>query len=373
LNSAPADADVIDVSGMTIVPGFVDTHAHWMEIRRGILDLDNWSFLANLAYGVTAGLDVQAFTNDAFAYKDLTDAGEILGLRAYATGPGVFSDNKFQSKEHVRGVLTKYREHYRTRNIKAYMSGNRKQRQWIAQVSNELQIIPTTEGGLDLKMDLTHAIDGLGGTEHSLPIVPLYKDVVELVAQSGMGYTPTLLVSYGGPWAEEYFYTTTEVHDDIKLNRFTPHDVIDAKTKRRQWFRKDEHVFTRIAEQAKKIIHAGGRVGVGSHGQLQGLGYHWELWALASGGLTPHEALRAATIHGAEIIGRNQELGSIEEGKFADLVILDANPLDGIENSNTIKYVMKNGELFEGDTLNQIWPVRKPLPPLWFWDDAPGQ
>jgi hypothetical protein len=270
-------------------------------------------------------------------------------------------------------VLTKYREHYRTRNIKAYMSGNRKQRQWIAQVSNELQIIPTTEGGLDLKMDLTHAIDGLGGTEHSLPIVPLYKDVVELVAQSGMGYTPTLLVSYGGPWAEEYFYTTTEVHDDIKLNRFTPHDVIDAKTKRRQWFRKDEHVFTRIAEQAKKIIHAGGRVGVGSHGQLQGLGYHWELWALASGGLTPHEALRAATIHGAEIIGRNQELGSIEEGKFADLVILGANPLDGIENSNTIKYVMKNGELFEGDTLNQIWPVRKPLPPLWFWDDAPGQ
>jgi hypothetical protein len=231
--------------------------------------------------------------------------------------------------------------------------------------------MPTTEGGLDLKLNLTHALDGFHGNEHALPIVPLYKDVVELFAQSGTTYTPTLLVLYGGPWAENYFYTTTEVHDEPKLNRFTPHNVIDQNTKRRPWFREDEHSFSKTAAQAAKIMRAGGLVGVGAHGQLQGLGYHWEMWALASGGLTPMEVLRAATLNGAKIIGLGQDLGSAEPGKLADLVVLRSNPLDDIHNTNTIRYVMKNGELFEGDTLEQLWPVEKEPPRLRWLKDAP--
>ncbi len=367
----PPGARRFDVRGMFVVPGFIDTHAHWGEIRKGVLDVQNWSFLANLAYGVTAGLDVQTMLNDTFAYQDLVDMGEILGLRAFSTGPGVFSNNAFKTLEEVKGVLSKYKKHYRTQNLKSYIVGNRKQRQLVVQAAKELEIMPTTEGGLDLKLDMTHAIDGFAGNEHSLPIVPLYKDVVELYAQSGIGYTPTLLVNYGGPFAENFFYETTEVHDDAKLNRFTPHNIIDQKTKRRQWFRQDEYAFPQTAAQAGKIIRAGGRVGIGSHGQLQGLGYHWEMWALSMGGLTPLEVLRAATRHGAEIIGYAQDLGSIEPGKLADLVVLARNPLDNIRNTNSIRYVMKNGELFEGDTLNQLWPVEKELPPLWWWNDAP--
>jgi len=367
----PAGARLFDVRGMTIVPGFIDTHAHWFEIRKGILDAQNWTFLANLAYGVTAGLDVQTMTNDMFAYQDLVDTGELLGPRAYSTGPGIFSENNFQSVEEAKGVLTKYKKHYRTRNLKSYIVGNRKQRQFVVMAAKELELMPTTEGGLDLKLDLTHALDGFNGNEHSLPIVPLYRDVVEVFAQSGIGYTPTLLVNYGGPFGENLFYTTTEVHDNPKLNHFMPHLLVDEKTRRRPWFRQDEYAFPQTAAQAVKIARAGGRIGIGSHGQLQGLGYHWELWALASGGMTPMEVLRAATLHGAEIVGYDQDLGSLEPGKLADLVILAKNPLDDIHNTNTIRYVMKNGELFEGDTLNQIWPVEKPLPPLWWWTDKP--
>ena len=368
--SAPSGAKVFDVKGKTITPGFVDTHAHWFEIKRGILDTQNWAFLANLAYGVTAGLDVQTGTNDMFAYQDLVDTGDILGQRAFSTGPGVFSDNNFQSMEEVKGVLTKYRKYYGTHNIKSYLVGNRKQRQYMVQAAKELEMMPTTEGALDLKLDLTHVLDGFHGNEHTLPITPLYNDVLEIFAKSGIAETPTLIVNYGGPFGEDYWYEYSEVHDNAKLNHFTPHRIIDQKTKRRPaWFRKDEYEFPKLAAQVAKLERAGGLVGVGSHGQIQGIGYHWELWMLASGGMTPLEVLKCATVNGSKIIGRPDDLGSIEAGKLADLVIFDKNPLDDIHNTNTIHWVMKNGELFEGDTLNQVWPEQKKLEPLWFWNN----
>jgi Tol biopolymer transport system component len=367
--SVPGGAKVFDVTGKTIVPGFIDTHAHWFEIRRGILDTQNWAFLANLAYGVTAGLDVQTSTNDMFAYQDLVDSGDILGLRAFSTGPGVFSDNNFQSMEEAKGVLTKYRDYYGTHNIKSYLVGNRKQRQFMVMASKELEMMPTTEGALDLKLNLTHVIDGFHGNEHTLPITPLYKDVLQIFAQSGIAETPTLIVNYGGPFGENYWYEYSEVHDNAKLNHFTPHNIVDEKTKRRpEWFRKDEYAFPKLAAQMAKLSRAGGLVGVGSHGQLQGLGYHWEMWMLASGGMTPLEVLKCATLNGSRIVGRPDDLGSIEAGKLADLVILDKNPLDDIHNTNTIHWVMKNGELFEGDTLDQVWPEQKKLEPLYFWN-----
>ncbi|HSM36326.1 MAG TPA: amidohydrolase family protein, partial [Longimicrobiales bacterium] len=104
------------------------------------------------------------------------------------------------------------------------------------------------------------------------------------------------------------------------------------------------------------IVDAGGKVGVGSHGQLQGLGYHWELWAVASGGLSEHEALQTATIFGAEAIGLDGDIGTVSAGKLADLVVLEANPLEDIRNTNTVRYVMKNGRLYDGDTLDEVWP-----------------
>jgi Tol biopolymer transport system component len=362
------DARVVDVAGMTIVPGFIDTHPHW-NVKRGVLDMQTWSFFANLAYGVTSGRDPQTGTNDMFAYQDLVDTGDLFGPRLFSTGPGILSDTDFQSAEEVESVVARFKKYYRTNTVKSYMVGNRRQRQWMIEACQKNNIMPTTEGGLDLKLNLTHALDGFSGNEHSLPVVPLFGDVVKLFASTGISYTPTLLVAYGGPWGETFFFTTTSIHDDPKIRRFIPHQILDAKVRRSAWFHKDEHVFSMIAESAAKVARAGGHVCIGSHGEMQGIGYHWEMWALASGGWQPLEVLRAATAHGAEAIGYAQDLGSIEPGKLADMVVLKADPLKDIHNTTSIRYVMKNGELFEGDTLDRIWPDKKPLSRLWWWEN----
>ncbi len=364
---------VMDMRGKTIVPGFVDTHAH-MWPNWGIHKNQIWIYAANLAYGVTTTRDPQTATTDVLTYGDMVDAGEMLGPRVYSTGPGVgFWAYNIKSLKHARSVLKQYSAYYNTKTIKMYMTGNRQHRQWIIQAAKEQGLMPTTEGALDFKLNMTQMLDGYPGHEHAFPIYPIYDDVIQLVKQSQMTYTPTLLVAYGGPWAEEYFYATEDVQGDQKLNHFTPKAELDAKSRRRgSWFMEEEHVFQRHATFVKDLVEAGGISGVGSHGQLQGLGYHWELWAMAAGGISNLDALKTATILGAKGIGLDKDLGSIEVGKIADLLILDKNPLTDIRNSNTIKYIMKNGRLYQGDSLDEIYPRQRKAPNFDWNGSGPG-
>ena len=301
----------------------------------------------------------------------MVETGQMLGPRIYATGPGVFASDNIQSLDEARDVLQRYSKYWDTRTIKQYMVGNRQQRQWVVMAAKEQRLMPTLEGGLDLKLNLTQIMDGYPGLEHTLPITPLYRDIVTLVAQSGITYTPTLLVQYGGPWAENYFYEHTDVHGDVKMRRFAPHEDLDRDVLRRPWFHDQEYAFPAAAKVIADIVKAGGHVGLGGHGQRQGIQDHWEMWAIASGGLPSHEVLKIATINGAEAIGMDKDLGSLDKGKLADLLVLDRNPLDNIRNSSAIRYVMKNGELFEADTLDEVWPQPKKLPRQYWWDLDP--
>jgi hypothetical protein len=247
---------------------------------------------------------------------------------------------------------------------------------YFAEACRREHMLLTAEGAGELHTDLTMAMDGFTAFEHSLP-VELREDVVQFLARSKTYYTPTLLVSYGGPWGELFYYQTRNPHDDPKLNRFTPHPRLDALGRRHPWIWPEEYMFPTVAEGAAKVVRAGGNVSLGAHGQLQGLGAHWELWAMAGEGgapgkaMTPAEALRSATSAAADKLGLAPDLGTVAAGKLADLIVLDADPLADIHNTTQIRWVVKNGTVFEAETMKEVWPAEKELP-AFFWQAERG-
>ncbi|GIL39085.1 amidohydrolase family protein [Roseiterribacter gracilis] len=364
----PDGATIRDVGGKWIVPGFIDDHDHVADVRRGVLDVESWGPAANLSYGITTAFDPSTLTIDLLPYQDLIDAGLMIGSRIRSTGVALFSFNEFASKTDVDRVLDRYRDYYRLDNIKLYRTGSRRVRQWIAQSARERGLRVTAEGATSDKLDLTQVQDGISGLEHALPAAPLAADVITLFAKSGVSYNLTLMVNGGG---QDRFIVDRQPNHDPKLNRFAPRFIVDMKTRKRQWREAEDDPFPAFAEGGAQIVRAGGVVGIGSHGEIPGLGFHWEMQAHVRGGWTPVETLRAGTIGSAEAIGRSADLGTIEKGKIADLVVLDRDPLIDIRNAEAISHVMQGGRLYDAATLNEVWPRQRAFPRPWHWDDYP--
>ncbi|MGB3627327.1 MAG: amidohydrolase family protein, partial [Henriciella sp.] len=346
-----ADAEVVDVTGKWIAPGLIDAHYHLADIRRDVLQEEVWGLKANLALGITTVFDPSSLSIDMLAYQDLVEAGEVTGARLFSTGPAVFDFNDFRSKDEVRAVLTRYRDHYRLRNLKQYRVGNRRVRQWFAEVSQELGMVPTTEGALSFKLGLTHILDGFSGNEHALPPPVLHEDVTRLFAESGTSSTLTLMITHGGQPADKLFIARHDAMNDEDYARLVPDFFRKMRFHDVEAHEDSAFLYRQIAASAHRIHQAGGAVGVGAHGDIPGLGTLWEIEAYVDGGWSPAEALWAATMGSAKAIARDESLGSLEPGKHADLIILDANPLEDVTALRRIDRVFKNGRMYSPEAL----------------------
>jgi imidazolonepropionase-like amidohydrolase len=212
-------------------------------------------------------------------------------------------------------------------------------------------------------------IDGHTTIEHNLPVGNLYDDVIKLWQKAGTAYTPTLIVTYGALFGENYWYQHSNVWENNKLLRFTPRNVIDTRSRHRNMAPEEEYEngFMLVSRQLKKLNDAGVKVNLGAHGQLQGLGAQWELWMIQLGGMTNLEALKTATINPAQSLGLDKWIGSLEPGKLADLLVMDKNPLENIRNTESIRYTMVNGRLYDSETMNEIGNYNKPRPKF-YWE-----
>ena len=357
---APAGATVIDATGKTVLPGLVDVHAHLHFSSADVLPEQEWRYLVALDYGVTTVHDPSTLTDLVFTQKERVAAGLMRGPRVFSTGAvlyGALSNDNADTP-----TLDAARAHVRrlkavgATSVKVYQQSQRDRRQWYVQACEEEQILCVPEGGGDLWMDLGMIADGYPVMEHALPTAPLHRDVIAFMAGSTQGaegdgygtfYTPTLVVAYGGLGAKHYYTQRDFPVDDARLRRHSPVRQLEAYLWRASVMaHPDDWRFEQSARDAKAFLDAGGKVTMGAHGELQGLGVHWELWALASpDALTPMEALRAATLDGARYLGLEDQIGSIEAGKLADLVVVDGNPLQDLTTTSEVWAVIKNGEL----------------------------
>ncbi|MCL4674156.1 MAG: amidohydrolase family protein, partial [Sphingomonadaceae bacterium] len=364
------DTKVIDVSGKTIMPGLVDAHAHGPQGVGDLIPQQNWAAMQALAMGTTTIHDPSSQASHIFAAAERQRAGMLLSPRIFSTGeiiygaksPGVYAriDSYEDALAHVRRIKAQGGI-----SVKNYNQPRREQRQQVVAAARAENMLVVAEGGSLFGMDINLIADGNSTVEHNIPVDVMYEDVLQFFSQSKTNYTPTLVVTYGGLAGDPYWRQAQDVFAHPLLVHTPPRQLLadtGRRTKAPDWAYVDDN----SAREARKLAQRGVKVAIGAHGQQAGIGSHWELWSFVRGGMTPVEALRAGTIESARSLGMDRDVGSIEPGKLADLVILDADPSVDIANSDRIERVMLGGRLYDAKTLNEVETGSTKRLPYWW-------
>jgi imidazolonepropionase-like amidohydrolase/Tol biopolymer transport system component len=361
---------VLDLKGKTVMPGLVDGHAHNHATSPDLIRPHHPQSAKFLAYGVTTAHDPAARANLTFPIAEMTRAGRILGPRLFSAGLPLYSwgANRHEIRTFDDAVQNVERlASEGAHSIKQYFQINRYQRQWIAEAARRHGNLLVTGEGMDLYYDLSTIMDGQTANEHPVTQVPYYRDLIEFYRRSGTPFSPTLVTPGGGHMLLEYWMARSDLPSDPRELNFSHW---------RTAFRQKSAVQLPISAYQASLVLSGIRafhdqgvtIVLGGHGEVQGASSHFDLW-LEAQAVPPQDALRIGTIETARHLGLDRDVGSIQVGKLADLIVLNSNPLDDIRNTIDIAYVMKGGRLYESSTLDQVWPEKKPFGPRPWRDD----
>ncbi|MGR6500367.1 amidohydrolase family protein [Shewanella sp. Koi 1] len=367
----PKDAQVIDISGKSIMPGLFDAHAHGAQADDEIVPQQNWALYSGLSLGVTTIHDPSNDTTEIFAASEQQKAGHIVGPRIFSTGTILYGANAPGYTSHIDSLDDAKFHLERLKkvgafSVKSYNQPRRNQRQQVIAAARELEMMVVPEGGSLLQHNLTMVADGHTTVEHSLPVANIYNDIKQFWSQTKVGYTPTLVVAYGGISGENYWYDKTDVWAHPRLSMYVPSDILQARSMRRPHAPDSHYNHFNVAKVANEFNKLGVHSNIGAHGQREGLAAHWEMWMFAQGGMSNMDVLKTATINPATTFGLEHQLGSIKTGKLADLIVIDGDPLTDIRVTDKVTYTMVNGKLFDAESMNQLNGNKQQRKPFFF-------
>ncbi|MGI2184361.1 amidohydrolase family protein [Shewanella oncorhynchi] len=367
----PKDAQIIDIKGKSIMPGLFDAHAHGPQADDEIVPQQNWALYSGLSLGVTTIHDPSNDTTEIFAASEQQKAGNIVGPRIFSTGTILYGANAPGYTSHIDSLDDAKFHLERLKkvgafSVKSYNQPRRNQRQQVIAAARELEMMVVPEGGSLLQHNLSMVADGHTTIEHSLPVGSIYNDIKQFWSQTQVGYTPTLVVAYGGISGENYWYDKTDVWAHPRLSMYVPADILQARSMRRPHAPESHYNHFNVAKVANELNKLGVHPNIGAHGQREGLAAHWEMWMFAQGGMSNMEVLKTATINPAMTFGMEQQLGSIKEGKLADLIVIDGDPLADIRVTDKVTHTMVNGKLFDAETMNELNGDKEQRKPFFF-------
>jgi Tol biopolymer transport system component len=366
----PPNASVVDLSGKTMTPGLIDSHYHRIggsggAIGLSALKLPNASFndKSALGYGITTAWEPGGLWDDGGpATADLQRAERILGPRWLTSAIGAIGSpwEYLGSYEQALAIVDKHKA-LGVLVLKEYNTPTRSQQQWLsaAAQAHGLGIISHLES-LDGMM--TRVVDGYTGGEHSSVPIPFYDDVRQLLRRTGYVWTPNISITSGsiGETGDAHAFYWQEVQAERpeqldKLRSMTSPDRIAETDFREPSVPYNVHRVSRVAEQAAVAALDGVHIGVSGH-NMPGANLHKEMWYLWRGGLSAHDVLRAATIGNAEKLGISEDVGTLEAGKTANILVFDENPLGNLLNTTSIKYTIQEGAIYDSDTSEKLRP-----------------